>query len=275
MTFSVRTNVASLNAQTNLARTNRSLSMNFAKLSSGRRINRAADDAAGLAISTNLTADVRSAEQAKRNANDGIALIQTAEGGMAEISGILTRMRELAMQASSDTVGDAERTLSQVEFAAQIAEIDRITAVTEFNGTALLDGTASALDFQVGVNNTADDRITLNVAAMDSTTLGVNALDISTKAGAQASLATIDTGIGLVATERADMGAVQNRMDGTIRNLENFVANISDANSRILDVDVASETAALTRNQVLSQAGIAMLAQANAQPQSALSLIGG
>ncbi len=281
MAFSVMTNVASLNAQRNLSKTQQSLSQSMGRLASGLRINRAGDDAAGLAISENLKAQVRSLGQAERNANDGISLLQTAEGAMNEISGVMTRMRELAMQSSTDTVGNTERGFIQQEFSALMSEIDRISAVTEFNGTALLDGSATALDFQVGIHDTANDRITVAIADMSSSALGtggggsaLSTLNISTKAGAQAALDVIDAAIEDVSSGRADIGAVENRLQVTIANLGTARENLSAANSRIRDTDVASETAAMTRANILMQAGTSVLAQANQAPQIALNLLG-
>lgn len=274
MGFSIATNPASIEAQRNLNATQSLLSKSMGRLSSGMRINVAADDAAGLAISENLKAGIRSIGQAVRNANDGVSLLQVAEGGMNETSGILIRMRELAMQASTDTVGNTERGYAQTEFAQLIEEIDRIANTTEYNGTALLDGSATALDFQVGIRNTANDRITVAIADVTATAgLGVGALSVATKAGAQAALATIDAGIVTVSGARADIGAFQNRLVSTVANLENANVNLSAANSRIRDTDVAAESAALTRNQILTQAGVAVLAQANQAPQFALSLL--
>lgn len=274
MGFSIATNPASIEAQRNLNATQSMLSKSMGRLSTGMRINVAADDAAGLAISENLKAGIRSIGQAVRNANDGVSLLQVAEGGMNETSGILIRMRELAMQASTDTVGNTERGYAQTEFAQLIEEIDRIANTTEYNGTALLDGSATALDFQVGIRNTADDRITVAIDDVTATAgLGVGALNVSTKAGAQAALTTIDAGIVTVSGARANIGAFQNRLVSTVANLENANVNLSAANSRIRDTDVAAESAALTRNQILTQAGVAVLAQANQAPQFALSLL--
>ncbi len=273
MALTIMTNVASLNAQRNLNKSGNALAQNLGRLSSGLRINRAGDDAAGLAISENLKAQIRSMSQAERNANDGISLLQTAEGGMNEVSGILTRMRELGMQAATDTLGSTERGFADQEFQALSSEIDRISAVTEFNGTALLDGTASAVDFQVGFRNTANDRITVAIAAMDTTTLGVNASDVTTKANARTALDSIDAAITLVSGGRADLGAYQNRLQVTTANLASSRENISAANSRIRDVDVAEESAAMTRNNILQQAGVSILAQANQSPKLALSLL--
>ena len=271
MAFSVITNVSSLNAQRNLARTQHALSQNMGRLSSGLRINSAADDAAGLAISENLKAQIRGLGQAERNAMDGISLIQTAEGAMNEISGILTRMRELAVQSATDTLGDTERGFLQTEFSALVSEVDRIANVTEFNGVNLLDTSAGTLDFQVGINNSGNDRISVTIDDMRSTALGGGALNtqtVATKAGAQAALGVIDTAVSDVSDGRADVGAVQNRLQVTVANLASARENLSAANSRIRDVDVAEETAAMTRNSILMQAGTSVLAPATQAPSA-------
>ena len=280
MVMSLVTNVGSLNAQRNLAKSGGALQRNLAQLSSGLRINRAGDDAAGLAISENLKSQIRSLGQAQRNANDGISLLQTAEGAMNEVSGIMTRMRELAVQTSSDTLSDTERGFAQQEFAALISEIDRIANVTEFNGTSLIDGSATALEFQVGIHDTANDRISVSIADMTSATLGTGAgavalstAAVDTKANAQSALDIIDDAIEDVSSGRADVGAVENRLQVTVSNLGSARENLSAANSRIRDADIAEATAALTRNTILQQAGASVLAQANQTPQLALSLI--
>jgi flagellin len=278
MALSIQTNVASLAAQRNLAITTKNLQGNFARLSSGLRINTAADDAAGLAISERMKSQIRSMSQAERNANDGISLLQTAEGALNENSGVLIRMRELAMQAATDTVGNAEKALIQTEFAQLVQEIDRIANVTQFNGVNLLDGSTPTFNFQVGIGTTAADTIsvtmdTMTAAAYGASSTDLTALDVSTVAGAQAALTAIDTAIADTSTSRANMGAVQNRLQVTVSNLMSARENLSAANSRIRDVDVAEETAALTRNNILSQAGVAVLAQANQAPQAALSLL--
>jgi flagellin len=279
--FSILTNVASLNAQRNVGRTQQALAGNLGRLSSGLRIQTAADDAAGLAISERLKSQIRSLGQAERNALDGISLIQTAEGAMNEVSGILTRMRELAMQSSTGTLGDSERAFLENEFVALRDEIDRIAAVTEFNGQSLLDGSlasSNAVEFQVGINATSNDTISVAIEQLDSTTLGgtsgLSSLTISNAGGAQSSLATIDTAISDLSSARSTLGAAQNRLNVTIANLGTARENLSAANSRIRDVDVASETAALTRNNILQQAGVSVLAQANQAPAIALSLLG-
>jgi len=280
--FSILTNVASLNAQRNVGRTQQALAGNLGRLSSGMRIQTAADDAAGLAISEKLKSQIRSLGQAERNALDGVSLIQTAEGAMNEIGGILTRMRELSMQSATGTLGDTERGFLQNEFSALRDEIDRIAAVTEFNGQDLLDGSlasSNAVSFQVGINATSNDTISVAIDQLDSANLGggtsgVAALSITSAAGAQAALATIDTAISDLSSARSTLGAAQNRLFVTIANLGTARENLSAANSRIRDVDVASETAALTRNNILQQAGVSVLAQANQAPAIALSLLG-
>jgi flagellin len=275
MGFTIVTNVASLNAQRNLSQTQSSLDANMGRLSSGLRINSAADDAAGLAISEKLKGQIRSIGQAQRNANDGVSLLQSAEGAANQVSGILTRMRELAVQAATDTLGDTERGFLQSEFSAQVDEIDRISAVTEFNGVMLIDGSASDIDFQVGIHNTTDDRINIAIADMTAGTLGgdLTALDISTKAGAQSALDAIDTAISDVSEGRADIGAVQNRLVVTMANLSSQLQSLSAANSRIRDVDVAQESSEMTKNSILMQAGVAVLSQANQSPSLALKLL--
>ncbi|MEQ8456432.1 MAG: flagellin [Sandaracinaceae bacterium] len=285
MAITMNTNVASINAQRNLNKTQGSLMGNFGRLSTGLRINTAADDAAGLAISEKLKSQIRSLSQAERNAYDGNSLLQVAEGAMNEVSGILTRMRELAVQSATDTVGGTERGFLNQEVDALQAELDRIGEVTEFNGAKLLDGgtTGTTFNFQVGIGATTNDRIAATIKGTKSADLGavtggavssVAGIDLTTITGAQNALAVIDQAISDVSSRRADLGAVQNRMVVTIANLGTARENLSAANSRIRDVDVAAETAAMTRNNILMQAGTSVLAQANQQPQIALSLLG-
>jgi len=284
MALSIMTNVGSLNAQRNLSKTQRAMQANLGRLSSGLRINTAGDDAAGLAISEKLKSQIRSMSQAERNANDGVSLLQTAEGAMNEVSGILTRMRELAVQSANATVGTTERGFLDDEFASLTAEIDRIAEVTEFNGTSLLDGSVATggLSFQVGIQATTNDSISVSLEDMHATALGnatgvtggLSALDISSVTGAQDALAVIDQAISDVSDRRAGLGSVQNRLQITISNLSSARENLAAANSRIRDVDVAEETASMTRNNILMQAGVAVLAQANQLPSMALSLIG-
>ena len=281
MGLRINTNIASLNAQKNLAKTQLSLNKSLDRLSSGLRITRAGDDAAGLAISESLRAQIRGLGQAQRNANDGISVIQTAEGALNEISNILIRLRELAVQAASDgSVGNAERSFLQNEFSSLQSEITRIANATRFGGRVLLDGTlsgsGSALTFQVGIfNNSAVDRITLDIGDATASGLQIEPADaaISTAASAQNALAKVDSALSAVSTVRGNLGAAQNRLQSTINNLASSIENLSAANSRIRDADIAAETAALTRAQVLQQAGIAVLAQANVSSQVALTLL--
>ena len=287
MALVINTNVASINAQRNLGRTEGALNSSLARLSSGMRITAAKDDAAGLAISEKMRAQIRGLAQAERNANDGISMVQTAEGALNEVSGALIRMRELSVQASTGTLGTEERGYLDNEFQDLMSEIDRIASVTEFNGTKLLDGSASTgISFQVGLNDVAQDRITASVAgslggtyasqlgqaSATATALGSQAIDTVTSA--QNSLSVIDQAIQDVSGVRGDLGAVQNRLSITVNNLATQRENLSAANSRIRDVDVAYETVAMTRSQILMQAGVSVLAQANQLPGMALSLIG-
>ena len=278
MALSIKTNVESLGAQRNLNQTQKSLAANFGRLSSGLRINTAADDAAGLAISERLKSQIRSMSQAERNANDGISLLQTAEGALNENSGLLIRMRELAMQAATDTVGTAEKALLQTEFTELVNEIGRIADVTQFNGVNLLDGSTSQFNFQVGIGATASDTISATMVSISTSAYGtagdLTALDIATSSTtAAAALATIDAAITETSDSRASLGSVQNRLQVTVSNLQSSRENLSAANSRIRDVDVAEESSALTRNNILLQAGVSVLSQANQSPQAALSLL--
>ena len=276
MGLRINTNVSSLNAQRNLMGTKWGLDKSLEKLSSGYRINRAGDDAAGLAISENLRAQIRGLKQASRNAQDGISLVQVAEGGLNEISSILIRLRELAVQAASDTIGPVERQFLNVEYDQLVSETDRIADGTEFNGTQLLSGTGSILDFQVGTRNDPNiDRLSFDASKADANAaaLGINLTSVADKASAQNSLAAIDSAIVSISAMRADFGAIQNRLQSTVGNIAVGVENLSAANSRIRDVDVAEETAELTKNNILLQAGTSVLAQANQTSQTALSLL--
>lgn len=273
MGLRINTNVASLNAQRNLMNTADKLNRSLERLSSGLRITRASDDAAGLSISENFRAQIRSLGQAQRNANDGVSLLQVAEGALNETSGILIRMRELAVQSANGTLGTAERTALNDEFQELVSEVDRIANVTEFNGINVLNSTSTTVTFQVGADDTTNDRIT--VSSVDATASGVSVdtLGVDTVANSQSALTSLDTAVSTVASLRASFGTAQNRLESTIRSIAVSVENTSAAESRIRDVDVASETANLTRAQVLQQAGIAVLAQANLTSQSALSLL--
>ena len=279
MTISILTNTASLAAQRNLTTTQTALASSIGRLSSGMRINTASDDSAGLGISENLKSDLRSLGQAQRNANDGISMTQVAEGSMNEMSGIVTRMRELAVQSANGSLGGTERGYIQTEFKELRNEINRISAVTEFNGQKLVDGSASTgLAFQIGMHNSANDRIALSITKLTTSTLGSASLHIasatlSTVTGSRNALAVFDKAIDQLSTARSKVGAVQNRMQVCISNLAVGQENLAAANSRIRDVDVASESAALTKSQILSQAGLAVLGQANQLPNAALSLL--
>ncbi|MAZ48730.1 MAG: flagellin FliC [Halobacteriovoraceae bacterium] len=276
MGLRINTNIQSLTAQRMLGKTNLKLKNNLAKLSSGERITKAADDAAGLAISENLKAQIRSIRQAKRNADDGISMVQTAEGGLSEISNIIIRLRELAVQAASDTVGDTERSFSDIEFQQLKEEIQRISTAAEFNGRKLLDGTSGLVEIQVGArNNPNQDRIRYDgtnvVATLEA--LGITAESVATKESSQLALSSLDDALVNVNGVRANLGALQNRLQSVVNTLGITEENFSEANSRIRDVDVAQETADLTKNQILTQAGTSVLAQANQAPTYALALL--
>lgn len=276
MGFRINTNVASLQAQTSLNKVTKESQESFSKLSSGSRITKAADDAAGLGISEKLKAEIRSTQQASRNANDGISMVQVAEGGLNETSNILVRMRELAIQAASDTVGDSERGMANLEYQQLKSEMERISQVTEFNGKKLLNGDADRYEFQVGTKGDEfEDRIAFEAGQLNSgiESLGVGSLEIASKDGAQGSLEAVDTAIDRVSGQRAVLGSLQNRLVSTTNNLQTSVENMSAANSRIRDVDYAEETAKQARNQIISSAGTSVLAQANMSSQAALKLI--
>ena len=277
MGFRISTNIASVNAQRNLNDGQMRIANSMAQLSSGSRINKAADDAAGLAISETLKASIRSSRQANRNASDGISLVQTAEGGLNEIGNIITRMRELGIQASSDTVGENERGFIDKEIQQLKSEMQRIANVTTWGKTKLLDGSTPKFDFQVGIfNNETQDRISFNSSENKATidALGLDAVDYHTKEGAQTALAQLDTAQTTVNGIRANLGALQNRLNSTVTNLGVQEENMTAANSRIRDTDVASATAEMTRNNILLQAATATLSQANSKDQLALKLLG-
>ena len=277
MSFRINTNVTSLAAQRTLGQNTKAQERTLSKLSSGSRIVRSADDAAGLAISEKLRGQIRSLDQAKRNTNDGISLIQVAEGGLTEISNILIRMRELSIQTASDTVGDAEREFTDLEYQNLKQEIERISQVTEFNGKKLLDGTGENYDFQVGINNNPnEDRISFSTENLNASTdsLDIAELGVLTKENAQEALAVLDKSIQKVSGQRAELGAKQNRMASTAQNLQVATENLSAANSQIRDTDYAQETAQTARYNILNSAGVSVLSQANSQGANALKLIG-
>lgn len=276
MGLRINTNVASLNAQRNLRGTKLNMDKTLERLSSGQRINRAGDDAAGLAISENLKAQIRGLGQAERNAEDGISLVQIAEGALSEVSNILIRLRELSVQAASDTIGTTERKFLNVEFEQLTSEVDRIANSTEFNRVALLNGTGAVFDIQIGTrNDPISDRLTFDASSADVNVaaLGLNLASVADKISAQNSLSSIDQAIISVSGIRADFGALQNRLQSTINNIAVSVENLSAANSRIRDTDIAAETAELTKNNILMQAGTSVLSQANSSTRNALNLI--
>lgn len=276
MGLRVNTNIASLNAQRSLNQTTEKLQASYRRLSTGLRIASAADDAAGLAISERFRAQIRSTNQAVRNAQDGISLTQTGEGALNEVSSILIRMRELSIQAANATVSAQDKDTLNQEFTDLINEIDRIAQSTTFNGVNLLDGSASALSFQVGTGIVSGiDTISVPTSNVLSTTLGLGTVDIGSTGNVAFAIGSIDTAINTVSGIRGSFGAAQNRLNTTIANLRIQAENLSAAESRIRDVDVAVETAELTRNSILQQAAISILSQANVQPQSALQLLQG
>ncbi|GMV41761.1 MAG: hypothetical protein AMXMBFR64_34770 [Myxococcales bacterium] len=277
MALSLQTNVASIGAQNNLRSTQRMLDQSIARLSSGLRVRSARDDAAGLAVSENLRAQLKGYNQAIRNANDGVSMAQTAEGAHQAVSDILVRMRELAVQASSDGIGDSERAYLNTEFTSLYTEINRIANVTEFNGIKLTDGTDSTLSFQIGTRNSANDQITLSLfdlTSAGSVTGSLFAQTISAQANAFSAISVIDTVLNSLNDSRAKLGSVANQLTVAIENLGVTIENLSAANSQIRDSDVAQESANFARAAVLQQAGVSMLAQANAQPNLALRLLG-
>jgi len=273
MAIVVNSNIASLNAQRNLSSSQSNLNTSMRRLSSGLRINSAKDDAAGLAISDRMTSQIRGLNQAVRNANDGISMAQTAEGALQETTNLLQRMREIAVQSANDTNTSADRASLNAEFSQLVSEIDRISTDTAFNNNTLLDGSSSGNVFHVGAN--AGQTISLSIGNMSAGASGLNvsAATVATQTDANAALSTIDTAISSVDVQRGDLGAIQSRLESTIANLSNVSENISASRSRIVDADIAMETSAMTKSNILQQAGISVLAQANQQPQLALSLL--
>jgi len=277
MGLRISTNVQSLRAQNAMAKVENTKSDTLSKLSSGSRINKAGDDAAGLAISEKLKANIRGTQQATRNAGDGISMIQTAEGGLNETSNILIRLRELSVQAASDTIGSEERKFSNLEFQQLTNEMERIATSTQFNGKHLLSGEGDKLDFQIGImNDEKNDRLSYKPEDTSARVkdLGVEGLGVLTKSDAQTNLEKIDTAINNVNANRASLGALQNRLSSTISNLEVRTENLSSANSRIRDTDVALESAELAKANILSAASTSVLSQANSSGSAAIKLIG-
>ncbi len=274
MALIINNNIASITAQRNLGISTAQLQGSIARLSSGLRITRAADDAAGLGISETLRAQIRSINQAVRNSNDGISLLQIADGGAGNIGGLLARLRELAEQSASGILGSNERSFLDQEFLALRSEIDRISAVTEFNGVKLLSGTGNdALSIQIGFRSSANDTLSLSLNDLDRVALGLTTANVPTSAAALVALGQIDSAISAVASARANIGSLQNRIDAAVVNLEVANVNVSAAESRIRDADIAFETALFVRNQILVSAGTSILAQANTLPQQALTLL--
>lgn len=277
MGLRINTNVAAINGQRNLRGTNLAMGKAMEKLSSGYRINRSGDDAAGLAISENLKAQIRGYKMNIRNAEDGISLVQVAEGGLNETTSILGRLRELGIQAASDTIGPRERTFLDVEYQSLLQEINRIANATEFNQAKLLNGEGQVYDIQIGIRNTPGvDRIQFDGTKADASVaaLGLEGIRLLDKGEAQTSLAVIDEAIQRVSAARADFGALQNRLQSTINNLDVSVENLSAANSRMRDADLAVESAELARNNIMLNAGTSVLAQANQSTGMALKLLG-
>ena len=272
----VNTNTASMNAINQLNKTNRSLGNSFRKISSGLRISKAGDDAAGLAVAENLEAASMSTRQAMRNTNDGISVIATAEGATSEVGNILKRMRELAVQSSSETLDDGERSYIQDEYGELSLEVERIAQVTNFNGIQLGEGTVTQLDVQVGIDDSVNDRIQIKLGDLRATVLGVDTatVDLSTATGAQTALTTLDTAIDTISSYRSKYGAVENRLDSALNNLETYTENLESAESQIRDADFAYETAEMSKHQIMQQAGVSILAQAKTISQGATQLIG-
>jgi len=274
--LAIMTNMGSIAAQKNLSNSSRSMQKSIERLSSGLRLNSASDDAAGMAVATGLRAQLGGYQQASRNANDAVAIMNTAEGGLNTISDTLIRMRELAVQSASDGVTDSERDYIETEFQDLVGEIDRVAAVTEYNGIKLLNasaGNSGAVVFQVGTRNTANDRVGVTLSHMGASTLGVKTDSVSTLAGAQGTITSIDSAISSLSSHRATIGSTINTLEGAMTNLGNTIQNVSTAVSQIRDADIAAESAEFASSMVLQQAGVSMLAQANQAPNLALRLL--
>jgi flagellin len=274
MGIRINTNISSLNTQRHLTKSSTEFSKSMEKLSSGLRINRAGDDAAGLAISEGLKSDIRALDQASRNAADGISLVQTAEGALDEVSSILLRMKELAEQSLNGTLSDTDRGYLNAEFSALSSEIDRISDGVDFNGVKLLDGSGDTVNIQVGIGTETSDSVEVDLGEdLDAAGLGLSST-IDSASGAKTAMGEIDEAISTVTSSRSDFGAVQNRLESSIRNINMTSENLAAANSRIRDVDIAKETSRMTSYQILQQAGVSMLAQANMSSGLAMSLLG-
>ena len=275
MALVVNTNVSSLAAQRNLSINQAQLGRSVERLSSGLRITRAADDAAGLGVSETLRAQIRSINQANRNAGDGISLTQVADGAAATVGSLLSRMRELATQSASGTLGATERSYLDQEFVALRSEIDRIATTTEYNGQPLLSGSSNTIEVFIGFKSGSGNSLNVALADLDVAAVGLTGASVSTAAAAQTMLSNIDSAISAVATARANYGSIQSRFEVAIQNLTVTAENFTAAESRIRDADIAQETSVFTKNQILTQSGIAILAQANSLPQQALALLRG
>jgi len=273
MALFINSNIPSLNAQRGLSSVTSRLQRNYMHLSTGLRIATAADDAAGLGISERLRAQIASLSQAQRNANDGVSLTQTAEGSLSEVSNILVRMRELATEAANGTVSASDKDTLNSEFSDLISEVDRIAQSADFNNVKLLDGSTASITFQVGSGVATTDTISVSLTSSLGSDLGITSLDISSAGSPTGAISAIDSAIDTISSTRGTLGAAQNRLLSTISNLGVSIESLSAANSRIRDVDVAAETADLTRNSILQQAAVAVLSQANLQPQTALQLL--
>lgn len=281
MAVIINTNLAALVARKNLEISQSTLATSIARLSSGSRITKAADDAAGLAISEKLTAQIRGLSQASRNAANGISVISTAEGALVEVTNSLIRMRELSVQAASGDLGSSERDNLNSEYSQLLGEIDCIAQSTKFNGTSLISASSTSMSLQIGIDSGGSNTLSLSISGVGTASLGgttsisATAVSGTTGGNAQAALASIDSALTTVTSVRGSLGALQNRLESVIRNLSISIENTSAANSRIRDVDVAEETATFTKAQILVQAGVSVLSQANQQPSIALSLLGG
>jgi flagellin len=273
MGMSVRTNIAAMMASGQLGRTQKNLGSSLQQISSGLRINKAADDAAGLGVATSLETAVISTQQSMRNTNDGISIIQTAESATQEVTDMLQRMRELAVQSASETLADEERSYIADEFNQLRSEVARVASVTEFNGVALADGTTSTLNVQVGINNDTASRVAISLVNLTTSGLGINSMSLSSVTDAQNALDFIDTALASVNSSRSVLGAVQNRLDSALNNAQNYMEALSSAEAQIRDTDYATETSNLTKLQIMQQAGVASLAQAKNMNQSVISLL--
>ena len=273
MALTVRTNLTAMNAYNTLNKTQGQLSSTLGRISSGLRVNSAADDAAGLGVATALNTEANSMEQAMRNANDGISIIQTAEGATTEATNILNRMRELAVQSSSETLADTERVYINEEYDQLNQELGRIASVTEFNGVQLSDGTTTQINAQVGIDNATTSQITIELGDLTSTTLGVNSLDMTDSTNSLLAIDLIDTALDSVSSQRSTLGAVQNRLDSSLANSTSQLESMRAAESQIMDADFAKESTEMTKLQIMQQAGVASLAQAKNINQAVLSLL--